>query len=156
MKLSPGELIFPIVVAAFTIYIIWDQIIAGHRILSIMYSCVLGVPLIILGTIIVLKFINSRRAGKTTNRYEKKDEAANYPKSVLFFLFGNMALVASLNLIGYIPAIFIFLVICLWFTANLSISRILVLSAGVTIFIYIAFEVYLKLDLPHGFLRDLF
>ncbi|MEL7565906.1 MAG: tripartite tricarboxylate transporter TctB family protein [Dehalobacterium sp.] len=147
-KIPWGELAVPIFAICYVIYTLGYQFINNFKEATINYSLFLSIPMVISLCPILIKIFSQLS--------DKEEKAVNGGyKKVLLFLFITIAMVALINFLGYILAFLVYLICSFWLMGTRSVPKILVISAGVVIFISLVFDMWLKLPLPIGIFKGL-
>jgi len=149
-KMPWGELFIPLLAVFYMIYTLGYQFINNYKTSTVNYSLFLSIPVLVCACAIFIKVSTDQVIE------EKKPNYGDY-KKILEFLFVTITLIILINLLGYILAFFLYLISSLWLMGQHSIPKILAISSGVVLFIFIVFGIWLKLPLPTGiFMGGLF
>jgi hypothetical protein len=151
------ELILPVLASVYGIYAITEQYLTGARYSSISYTALLAAPILVCGTVIVVKKVRKAGAdGSDTSADDTEPAGPTHFKRLGLFFAGMVATVALLEILGYIVAFFLFLTIAFRGLGARSPKVILLLTIGALVFIYLVFGLWLGLDLPMGIWPKLF
>jgi len=106
----------------------------------------LSVPFYILIMIEEVRKLKSREEGSKKPLFTERQR---------FLLFATILYVPCEKYLGFLPATMMYLFVCITRLGNQKPASRLLISAGLTAVLYLAFHTGLKLDLPMGFLEGL-
>lgn len=135
-----GELIVPIVSLVFTIYALFELIIADYRASIIYYT--LGISIII--------FICSIGIVLDTYKAKGKVKELIINKRMILFIIGISILVLLLEKIGYLIGFFIFIMFLLRLVGRTNIIKNIIFAIVTTAVLYFMFVSLLGMGLPKG------
>lgn len=162
LKSFAGQLVVPLLAFAYVGYALWELNDGGFQRVTIIYSTVIAVPLVILGLIVVAgDFFKSSRAsgndGKAGSDTSEEDSAST-PGGVrrLAWVIGSsFVLVVALNWVGYLVGFFVYVIVVLWAMDMRRPVPVVTIAVAVTAMVYFVFAGLLGQDLPLGFMTGM-
>ena len=105
-----------------------------------------GMILIFLSVIHLISFVRKKATGEKEKFFPQRYSW----KRILFSLFTLFAYGVSLKFLGFFLVTFLFMLFSLRFIEPLKWKMVFALSILTSVFSYLLFEVWLKVQLPHG------
>ena len=98
-----------------------------------------GTIMVVCGAIVLLRFIKSK-------------EKAVFEKDALLMIVAAIITAVLCNIIGMIPALGLYIVLWLKLKEKMSIAKSAAIGVGTAVFLWLVFDVLLKVAIPWGLL----
>ncbi|MFT5538620.1 MAG: hypothetical protein ACI82H_000133 [Alphaproteobacteria bacterium] len=162
LKSFAGQLVVPMLAFAYAGYVVWELNDGSFQRVTIVYSTVIAVPLVILGLIIVAG-IFSKPARVSTQDGESgtetdEDDTSPTPggtRRLMWVIGSSFVLVATLDWVGYLVGFFIYVIVVLWAMDMRRPATMVAISVAVTAVVHFVFAGLLGQDLPLGFMTGM-
>jgi len=151
-----GELVFPIFAAGYTIYMLWQEIDAGLRQSSILYTMAVGIPVLMLCPIVLWRAFQGAHTGAAAkdalDQAPKASASLLPPLKVIAFLAITIATLLLIETLGYLISFTGFVLasmILLGVRSPLLLAAVPISTVAV---VHVIFVMTLELELPKGIL----
>ena len=169
-----GALLVPVLAVGYASYAWWEQAEGAYREDTTQYMMVLIVPVLVLAGIVILQSLfealraggggaapgdgppgDAGGAGAADTAPPSKDGRGRYLRPALLTA-GALALVLTIDRLGYLPAFALFAAGALLAMGVRSAWRIAAITAGVLAVVHVVFIEILDQPLPRGLLEGMF
>ena len=159
-----GALLVPVLAVGYASYAWWEQAEGAYREDTTQYMMVLIVPVLVLAGIVILQSLfealragggAAAGAGAADTAPPSKDDRGRYLRPALLTA-GALALVLTIDRLGYLPAFALFAAGALLAMGVRSAWRIAAITAGVLAVVHVVFIEILDQPLPRGLLEGVF
>lgn len=156
IKVLAGQLVVPALALIYAIHALWELNDGSYQRVTIIYTTVIVIPMLILGAVAVGgDFLRWRRGERAAGTPKPEDEHVGIPggtRRLVLFIGASFALVLALDYIGYLVGFFVYVCFVLWALEYRRVVPVLGIALAVTAMVHFVFAGLLGQDLPLGFM----
>lgn len=152
-----GLLVVPALAFAYAAYALWELTTGPFHQVTIIYTYVIAVPMVLLGLISVISDIlkpSEARVseGDSGDSGDVKDQALarGGGRRVILVVLASLALVIALPYLGYVIGFFLFVLFVLWAVELKNPVASLIIAVVMALVVHFVFAGLLSQDLPVG------
>lgn len=152
-----GLLVVPALAFAYAAYALWELTTGPFHQVTIIYTYVIAVPMVLLGLIAVISDIlkpSEARVseGDSGDSGDVKDQALarGGGRRVILVVLASLALVIALPYLGYVIGFFLFVLFVLWAVELKNPVASLIIAVVMALVVHFVFAGLLSQDLPVG------
>lgn len=156
IKSLAGQLIVPALALVYAVHALWELNDGSYQRVTIIYSTVIVVPMLILGAFAVAgdlrNWFRGERPSGVPKPEQEHDGVPGGMRRLVLFVGGSFALVVALDFIGYLVGFFVYVCFVLWAVNYRRVVPTLGIAVAVTAMVHFVFAGVLGQDLPLGFI----
>lgn len=153
MKSLAGLLIVPALAVLYAAHAMWELSDGTYRRVTIIYTAIIAAPMVILGAFAVagdlLKALRPD-AADVPAPVEEEAPAPGSMRRLILFIAASLALVATLNQVGYLIGFFAYSCFVLWALDMRRPVPMLAIAVAIAAMVHFVFAGLLGQDLPLG------
>lgn len=145
------ELLLPAIAALYGLYALGEQYFHEARYSSLLYTLIITIPILLCGVFIARNvFKKSADSAEAEAKEAESPPQVRNTRHLVFFIIGLIVMISLLSTLGYVICFSLFLILSFRGFGITSWKVILPVTAGVLLFVYLVFVVWLELEIPTG------